>query len=265
MTNDQALAGHGPVQFELQAVAQKHCVLVEVHLLAASFHAKEGLRERAQLDASVVAKFGAPRPRVDLESRPVARVEVTDGAIQNQPRERHQQTGLVRSVDRPLAHILVVVHEIFGDVARHEQPADVEPHVGLGLNGHREVALRRRVDGLVEHVGIDARVGERDGRRERKRTNVDPRLRRRILHRLSESRRRDQAQQRYQEKLMPHATRRSKRHTQPWNGVVRKRERGRERRARQRPGPESRDFSATGWRCSGSQRRSGRRCPPCQQ
>jgi hypothetical protein len=132
--------------------------------------------------------FRAAGARVDLETRPVARVQQRVRHVGGHARQRHLEPVHAVGVGRSLAVEAVEVDEVDPLLGREPRAPDAQPAPDAGREGGREVRLRLVCRRFVEHVAVDPDVPELDDRREadgaqaeaRRRGGVEPLLRGRV-------------------------------------------------------------------------------------
>ena len=152
-----------PVQLVVQVRSKEDGVLVEFELPLFTSSAEQRARKRADLERAIEASLLAIGSRVDFEARPLVRLKQVAAHDQRHTRERNKPVHRVTRVGRPLACVRVEPDDVLLDIAHEPRAAHSQPDIALRRHREREIALGLVVIGVVEDVGVDASVGEREG------------------------------------------------------------------------------------------------------
>jgi len=123
------------------------------------------------VDARPTATQRAARPRVDLVSGALPRVDVLAAHERHETRELHLDACTVDRPERPLRIVLAEVEVLDAGLADHPRATELDPVVRP--RPERSGGVLLRVVGLVEHIGVDAHLGAGEHRREADRTEAE--------------------------------------------------------------------------------------------
>jgi len=182
--NIDVLDCDGTGQLVVQACAEKDCVRREVDRLPVGVHDKKGFRQSADFDRPAVPDLCSLRPGINLESRPLPRIQKGCGWDKRDAVERNLPGGFVRAVDGPLVRVFLVVHEVFAQGRIQPASAYSEPGLRRRRKRQREILFGRIFRGVVEDIRVHTSIRQRECGIDEKRTEVHPHVRGRF--RLSE-------------------------------------------------------------------------------